>query len=233
MPQVGGAEIEVAVLVHRTGLEDDDVRRGHEPPVVVGDLAEIDGDVVAAPLVVFLPVVAGEVQAERMDVIALGVGVQHGTRPHRQAVADLDVRELRGCGRPVRGRTRRAGTARYRSPATCPRRRSWRRAPARWSELAQQPRAVRRDRLRSRTPVASSDRSLYPSPPAPCGSSGILRELHAPINRGPNPAPSKCPVGVCELCEWNRRWCSLPQAPARPPSAGYASVRDSTANQPA
>ena len=103
MPQVGGAQIEVAVLVHRAGLEDDDVDRGHEAPVVVGDLAEIDRDVVAAPLVVLLPVVAGEVQAERVDVVPVGIGVQHGARPHRQAVADLDVRQLADAGgqRPV------------------------------------------------------------------------------------------------------------------------------------
>ena len=98
MPQVGGAQIEVAVLVHRAGLEDDDVGGRHEAPVVVGDLAEIDRDVVAASLVVLLPVVAGEMQAERVDVLALGIGVQHGARPHGQAVADLDVRELADAG---------------------------------------------------------------------------------------------------------------------------------------
>jgi hypothetical protein len=82
MPQVGGAEIEVAVLVHRAGLEDDDVRGRHEAPVVVGDLAEIHRDVVAAPFVVLLPVVAREVQAEGVDVIGVP-----GRRPARRAAA--------------------------------------------------------------------------------------------------------------------------------------------------
>ena len=58
MPQVGGAQIEVAVLVHGARLEDDDVRRRHEAPVVVGNLTQVDRDVVAAPLVVLLSVVA-------------------------------------------------------------------------------------------------------------------------------------------------------------------------------
>jgi hypothetical protein len=49
VPQVGGAQIEVAVLVHGARLEDDDVGGRHEAPVVVGNLAEIDRDVVAAP----------------------------------------------------------------------------------------------------------------------------------------------------------------------------------------
>ena len=98
MPQVGGAQVEVAVLIHRTGLDDDDVRGSHEAPVVVGDLAKIDRNVVATPLVVLLPVVAGEMQAEYVDVFAVGIRVQHGARLHGQTVADLDVRELADAG---------------------------------------------------------------------------------------------------------------------------------------
>ena len=45
-----------------------------------------------------------------MEVMAVGIGLQHGARAHRQAVADLDVRELvdAGAERPVE--RRRAGT---------------------------------------------------------------------------------------------------------------------------
>jgi hypothetical protein len=98
MPQVGGAQIELAVLIHGARLDDDDVRGGHEAPVIVGDLAKIDRDVVATSLVVLLPVVAGEMQAEYVDVFAAGIRVQHGTGPHGQTVADLDVRELADAG---------------------------------------------------------------------------------------------------------------------------------------
>ena len=73
-------------------------RGRHEAPVVVGNLAEIDRDVVAASLVVLLPVVAGEMQAERVDVVAVGIRVQHGARPHGETVADLDVGELADAG---------------------------------------------------------------------------------------------------------------------------------------
>ena len=122
MPQVGGAQIEVAVLVHRTGLEDDDVGGRHEAPVVVGDLAEIDRDVVAASLVVLLPVVAGEMQAERVDVLARPGSASSTARGRmRQAVADLDVRDLADAGGERAVEHDRAGPGRCRSPATCPR----------------------------------------------------------------------------------------------------------------
>ena len=103
VPQVGGAQVEAAVLVDRARLQDDDVDRGDEAPVVVRDLTEIDRDVAAAPRVVHLPVVGGEVQAEPMDARAVGIRIQHGPRPHRQAVADLDVRQVVDAGgqRPV------------------------------------------------------------------------------------------------------------------------------------
>ena len=94
MPQVGGAQIERAVLVDGAGLEDDHIGGRHEPPVVVGDFAEIDRDVVAAPFVVLLPVVAREVQAEGVDVLSVRVGIQDGPRPHAQAMADLDVADF-------------------------------------------------------------------------------------------------------------------------------------------
>ena len=62
VPEIGGAQIEIAVFVDRAGLEDDDVDRVDEAPIVVRDLAKIDRHVVAASGIVLLPVVAGEVQ---------------------------------------------------------------------------------------------------------------------------------------------------------------------------
>ena len=98
VPQVGGAHVEVPALVERAGLEDDDVDRRDEATVVVRDLAEIDRQVAAAAHVVLFPVAAGEVQAHRMHVTALGIRLVDGAWAHRQAVADLDVRELVDAG---------------------------------------------------------------------------------------------------------------------------------------
>jgi hypothetical protein len=98
MPQVGRAQIEEAVLVHGASPEDDDVRRRHEPAVVLRDLPQIHRDVVAASLVVLLPVVAREVQAEPVDVFAVAIGVEHRTRLHGQAVPDLDIRKRTDAG---------------------------------------------------------------------------------------------------------------------------------------
>ena len=94
VPEIGGAEIEVAALVHRTGLENDDVHRINEAAVIVRQLAEVERQVVAPAGVVLLPVVAREMQAEPEEVFAGGIGLQHRTRLQRQAGADLYVLEL-------------------------------------------------------------------------------------------------------------------------------------------
>src|SRR5262249_42944057 len=48
MPDIGRPEIEPARFVHGTGLEDNDVDRIDEAPVVIGHLAEVERNVVAA-----------------------------------------------------------------------------------------------------------------------------------------------------------------------------------------
>ena len=128
MPDVGGAEVEQAVLVDRAGLDHDDVDRIDEAAVVVGHLAEIERDVVAQARVVLGPLVAAEVPAERLEVLARGIGLQNGARPDGEAGADLDVVQLvraRGQGdvehvrladadavvEPHAGRTRPAASA--------------------------------------------------------------------------------------------------------------------------
>ena len=98
MPEIGRAQVEIPVLVNRTCLEDDDVHRVDEAPIVVRDLAEIDRKIVAAPGIVLLPVVAGIVQAERIHVTPVRIGFEHGTRAHRQAAANLDVGQLMNAG---------------------------------------------------------------------------------------------------------------------------------------
>src|SRR4029453_11071730 len=87
VPQIRCAQIEVAVLVHRAGLEHDDIHRIHEAPVVIGDLAEIDRDVATASGVVHPPVSCGEMQAEGVYVSTLGIALVHRPGAHRQAVA--------------------------------------------------------------------------------------------------------------------------------------------------
>ena len=90
----GHAEIEEAVLVHRRGLEHQDVDRVDEAAVPVRHLAEIHRDVVAAPGIVVLAVVAGEVPAEPLEVRAVRIAFQHLARPHAEAGADLHALEL-------------------------------------------------------------------------------------------------------------------------------------------
>ena len=94
VPEIGGAQIEIALLVERTGLEHDDIDRIHEAPIVVGDFTKVDRDVVAAPVIVLPPVVGRVVQAKRVDIAAVGIGIEHGAGAHRQAVANFDVRQL-------------------------------------------------------------------------------------------------------------------------------------------
>jgi hypothetical protein len=94
---------EVARLVHRARLENDDVHGIEEAAVVVRDLAKIEGHVGTASAIVTLPVVAGEVPAEPEKVFALRIAFHHRARPHREAGADLYVlqRLAAGCQRFV------------------------------------------------------------------------------------------------------------------------------------
>ena len=91
VPEIGDAQVEEPVRVDRAGLEDDDVHGRDEPPVIVGDLAQVHRKIMAGAGVVLLPVVAAEVQAQEIDVLGLGIGFEHGPGLHRKAAADLEI----------------------------------------------------------------------------------------------------------------------------------------------
>lgn len=91
MPDIGSAEVEVAILVHRACFENDDVHRVKEPAVVVRHLAEIERQIVATSGIVFPAVVTGKMPAEPEKVFAVRVVFHHRARPHRKAGADLYV----------------------------------------------------------------------------------------------------------------------------------------------
>ena len=94
VPQIGGAEIEITVLVHPTSLQDNNVYRRDETLVIVWYFAKIDRQVVHAPSVVHFAVVAGEMHAEQMKVFALGILIQHCARTHGDAGAELHVMQF-------------------------------------------------------------------------------------------------------------------------------------------
>ena len=98
VPEIRRAQVEIAAFVDRARLEDDDVDRVDEAPIVVRDFTKIDRDVVAASGIVLSPVVAGVVEAERLDVMAFGIGFLHGAGPHRQTMADLEVADFLDAG---------------------------------------------------------------------------------------------------------------------------------------
>jgi len=58
VPQICGAEIEAAVLVYRTGFQNDHVHRFDKAPVVIRHFAQIERHVVAAAEIMFFSVVA-------------------------------------------------------------------------------------------------------------------------------------------------------------------------------
>jgi hypothetical protein len=82
------------VLVHRARLDARDVDPLDEAPVVPGRLAEVHGDVAAAPGVAVAPVEAAEVPVEPEEVRALWIALDDGARAERHAAADLHVAEL-------------------------------------------------------------------------------------------------------------------------------------------
>src|ERR1700716_497507 len=99
MPDIGRPKVEMIVLVLRAGLEDDHVHRSHESAVVVGHLAKVERYVVAAAGVVFAPVVAREVPAEKMEMLAARISLERGPRDHGQTGTYLDVLQLASsCG---------------------------------------------------------------------------------------------------------------------------------------
>lgn len=94
VPERGEAEIEEAVLVLRAGLENGDLRRVDEAPVVVRDLTQVARDVVREAPVALCAVIAGVVPVEPVEVVTARIGLEHGARPQRQAGADLHVLDL-------------------------------------------------------------------------------------------------------------------------------------------
>src|SRR5581483_12465255 len=62
--------------------------------IVVGHLAEVERNIVAAPAVVHFAVIARKMPAEPAKMPARGISFNHGPRPHRQTRTDLDVFEL-------------------------------------------------------------------------------------------------------------------------------------------
>ena len=98
VPEIRRAQIEIAAFIDRACLEDDDVDRVDEAPIVIRDFTKIDRDVIAASVIVLSPVVAGVMQAEPIDMTAFGIGVQHGAGAHRQTMADLDVGDFLDAG---------------------------------------------------------------------------------------------------------------------------------------
>ncbi len=95
----GKAEVETAVCIHRCRLQDQDVTGINEAAIPVRHLAEVHRHVIAATGVVLLAVIAGEVPAEPVEGLAIGVAFQHGTRAHAQAGPDVDAAQLALAGR--------------------------------------------------------------------------------------------------------------------------------------
>ena len=62
MPKCIGAEVEISVLIDRARLEHHDVDLVDETAIVVGNLAQVAGDVMTDPRVVFTAVVTAECQ---------------------------------------------------------------------------------------------------------------------------------------------------------------------------
>ena len=94
VPQIGSAEIEITVFIHAAGFQHHHIHRRDEAPVVVGNLAQIHRQVMDATGIVHFAVVAREMHAEQMKVLALGVLIQHRTRTHGDAGAELHVMQF-------------------------------------------------------------------------------------------------------------------------------------------
>src|SRR5690349_17368816 len=94
MPESGRPEVEPAILVQRTGLQDDDVDELEEPPVIVRDFAEVERNVVADSGVVLGAIVAAEVPTERVKMPPVRIRFQEGAWRDGETRADLDVDEL-------------------------------------------------------------------------------------------------------------------------------------------
>jgi hypothetical protein len=93
VPDIGDTEIEITILIHRGGLQDDHVYRLDEATIIVRHLPQVEGHVVTAPGIVFPPVVSREVPAKPEEVFRLGIALQHRSRLHGEAGADFHIPE--------------------------------------------------------------------------------------------------------------------------------------------
>ena len=94
LPDIGRAKVEVSAVIHRAGFEDGDVHGIEKATVIIRHLSQIQRDVVAAAGIVFPAVVAGEMPAEHVEMLAFRIVFDHSARAHRQAGADLHVRQF-------------------------------------------------------------------------------------------------------------------------------------------
>src|ERR1700730_14761395 len=94
VPEVGGAEVEIAVSIHRAGFQHGDVNRINEASVIIRDFSKIDRNVVTNSSIMFLAIIAGEMPAKPEEVLAFGIRLQNGTRLHGNAGANFDVSEF-------------------------------------------------------------------------------------------------------------------------------------------
>ena len=94
VPAIGGAEVEVAFGVHGAGLQDHDVDRIDEAPVIVGDLAQVHRQVVGDTDIVLPAVVSGEMKVDPAEMLAVGIRLQHRTRSDGEAGPNLHAAQL-------------------------------------------------------------------------------------------------------------------------------------------
>mmetsp|Transcript_12064 Transcript_12064/g.27969 ORF Transcript_12064/g.27969 Transcript_12064/m.27969 type:complete len:248 (+) Transcript_12064:672-1415(+) len=94
LPQSGAAHVVVPVGILWPHLQHGDVDGWHVLPVVVRDLAQIDGNIMHNPLVSLATVISRVVPAEHREMGARRVLLQHGARPQRDARPDLHARQL-------------------------------------------------------------------------------------------------------------------------------------------
>src|SRR5947208_7722164 len=90
LPQIGGAKVEVAAIVHGAGFEDGNVHGIEKAAVIIRDLPEVKWRIVAAANVVLLPVIAGKMPTEHVEVLALGILTALPRFGHDTSVGDPD-----------------------------------------------------------------------------------------------------------------------------------------------
>ena len=95
-PDLRGGEIEHAVLVHRAGLDDQDIGRIDKAAVIIRHLAELHRKMRAAALIGLAAIVGREKRAEPLEMLASRVRFQHSARPQAEAGTDFNVVQFGG-----------------------------------------------------------------------------------------------------------------------------------------